>query len=76
MPIVPIMTGYIRPTLDAVKALEAALVPTYGQNWRLRIERESPGVWRCRWDTLTDGGEVLGGGSESFSVSLEDNPGA
>lgn len=67
---------YARITADAVKALEAALKPIYGNNWRLRIERESPGVWRCKWDTLTDAGEVLGGGSESFSVTLEDNPGA
>ena len=63
-------TGYVTAALDAVRQLEATLTARYGDNWRLRMERESPGVWRCHWDILTESGEVLGGGSESFTINL------
>jgi hypothetical protein len=62
-------TPYIRPVVTAVEQLEYELTKRYDRNWRLRIERESPGVWRCRWDILTPDGEVLGGSSESFTVN-------
>ncbi len=66
----PPVTRYIQPILEAVQQLEAELAVSYGRDWRLRVERESPGVWRCHWDYLTPDGEVLGGGSESFTVNL------
>lgn len=65
-----IKTDYVRAALNAVRQLETELTKRYDNNWRLRIERESPGVWRCHWDVLTPNGDVLGGGSESFSITL------
>ena len=65
-----VRTGYIDPIVDAVQRLERRLTNLYDHNYRLRIERESPGVWRCHWDYLTSEGEVLGGGSESFTVNV------
>jgi hypothetical protein len=63
-------TGYIDPIVEAVQRLERRLTSLYDINWRLRIERESRGVWRCHWDYLTPDGEMLGGGSESFTVNV------
>ena len=62
-------TPYIMPVVAAVNQLEYELTKRYDHNWRLRIERESPGVWRCHWDILTPSGEVLGGGSESLAIN-------
>lgn len=63
-------TPYIQPSIAAVEQLERDLTARYGDNWRLRMERESPGIWHCRWDVLTESGDVLGGGSESFTINL------
>lgn len=63
-------TPYIQPVATAVDQLEYELTKRYGDRWRLRMERESPKVWRCHWDVLTESGEVLGGGSESFTINL------
>lgn len=65
-----IQTGYVRVLADWIAEIETRLTDLYGRNWKLRIERARPGVWLCRWDTLTDGGEVIGGGSESFTISV------
>lgn len=69
-PIAVPTTPYIMPVTKAIEQIEYELTKRYDRNWRLRIERESPGVWRCHWDVLTESGEVLGGGSESFSITL------
>jgi methionine-rich copper-binding protein CopC len=65
--------SYVDATLTAVQQLETELQGTYGDMWRLRIERESPGVWRCRWDVLGADGAVVGGGSESYTITLADH---
>lgn len=64
-----VQTGYVRVLADWIAEIETRLTDLYGRNWTLRIERESPGVWRCHWDTLTENGEVIRGGSESFTIS-------
>lgn len=61
---------YATALVVVLKRLENMLQARYLDRWRLRMERESPGVWRCHWDILTESGEVLGGGSESFTINL------
>lgn len=63
-------TPYLEPVVKAVQDLEYELTRLYNRNWRLRMEHESPGVWRCRWDILTSDGAVLGGGSEVFTINI------
>jgi methionine-rich copper-binding protein CopC len=65
------LRDYARIVAAALRTLEAELRNRYGENWRLRIERESPGVWRCRWDVLSDDGQVIGGGGESFTYTSD-----
>lgn len=65
-----IQTDYVRVLVDWLSELETRLTDLYGDMWRLRMERESRGVWRCHWDILTASGDVLGGGSESFTVNI------
>jgi hypothetical protein len=62
--------SYATTIAGALSDLEQRLYARYLNNWKLRIERESPGVWRCHWDILTDSGEIVGGGSESFTVNV------
>ena len=62
--------NYVLVALNAARLLEEKIPQRYGDNWRLRMERESPGVWCCHWDVLTSDGDVLGGGSESFTVDV------
>lgn len=62
--------SYAVTIASALTDLEHRLYERYLNNWKLRIERESPGVWRCHWDITNDAGEIIGGGSESFTVNV------
>lgn len=65
-----IQTGYVRVLADWLAEIETRITDLYGPYWKLRLERESRGVWRCHWDILNEDGSILGGGSESFTVSV------